>query len=818
MNQISQIIKKEWYVFLPLMLLCFFLGNGLVYGWQYFFWPYLQSPIIYEGDGLSYLYNFKRMSEDLWYYTGNRANYPWVSDFHDFPQSDFGNYLFFKIAIYFLGTYAAATNMYISMAFPLVFVAMYLLLRVLKISKLSSVIGAVSYAFLAYLFLRVSHIFFVWYFVVPGYIYIYFQLITRDYLPFTHWKKQWKSNLRMFFGLIFLTGFGGYYSLFALFGLIFCGLLVVAYRKEFWKSAYAVGVTGATILLGTALNIYPTLLYTRANGRNLESLIRIPLESELYSLKFSQLFLPNGYHVLGIFRQLSDFFNFNSSSINENVTVTVGLLPALGVLACLFFLLYRITMPYNKAGELLNDKRVLISGLFILFFILLTSVGGWVSLYALLVNSTARGWNRVSIFIACFGLITLCILLDAFYYYSKLLRNNKWLTAAGAALLITIVFLDQAPINDVYKINSPALADRFFKNEKYYQTIEASLPAKAAVFQLPYQIYPGSHVNGMGGYSHLEAHVHTKSLKWSFGGIMWREGEWFYRHLTDLPIPQQLDIARAMGFSGVYIDKRAFCDAGDFIEQATIDYVQNATMLDREQLEKTIIRNKPENRMFIPLPAPTDSVAQRQLANQYLKQIGYVIKTGVQPEPDGQWNEVLDFRRDKTPYFLKFVTGLSGRTFFDVKDPDNQLDPYRQDWRPNAKEELPCAVLERQKKESATDVPVGRWSDARIGKTVQLTFDRPLPQKFRLSITATAVGPNVGKPSIIKVGNVSRTLVFTKEMKKQQVDFEVPANSLVMDIIPYQPFDVSLESRDISANDRRLLGLHLQSMRVEKLD
>jgi hypothetical protein len=79
------------------------------------------------------------------------------------------------------------------------------------------------------------------------------------------------------------------------------------------------------------------------------------------------------------------------------------------------------------------------------------------------------------------------------------------------------------------------------------------------------------------------------------------------------------------------------------------------------------------------------------------------------------------------------------------------------------------------------------------------------------------VGPNVGAPTVIKVGNVTRTINLSYEMQKHQIDFEVPPHSKLMEIIPYKPVDVSLETRDVGSKDRRLLALHLQSMTFEKL-
>lgn len=816
MNQISLILKNEWKLVLPLMLLTFFLGNAFVFGWNYFWWPEATAPILYDGDGFAFLYNLKRLTEDTWYYTSQRANFPWVSEFHDFPQADFGNYLFIKVASWFLGSYIEAANLYISLGFPLAFMAMYIFLRVLNVSQVNSVLAALAYTFLSYHFLRITHIFFTWYFVAPCYIYYYYKLLLDEHILFTEWKTNKLSNVLHFLGLMLLASFGGYYSLFTLFGLVFCFLLLLCFRREFWKSVVGIFVSSLGILVGTFLNVFPTIWYSKTHGPNLEALIRVPLESELYALKIAQLFVPIGYHLQSFIRQFADFYNFNSANINENASATIGLISSLGVLISLLYLMVTLFNLSNKnLSPIVKDKRIIIGALFIVFFVLFASVGGWVALYALLINSTARGWNRISIFIACFGLLTSALVLD--YYYAKysLLAKSKWLKWSLSLVILVFVFVDQVPLNQVYVININHA--RFDQNEKYYQTIESNLPKGAAVFQLPFQTYPGHPVNGMGAYTSFEPHVHTQSLKWSFGGVKWREGEWFYRYLDDLPLAQQLDVARAMGFTGLLIDKRAYCDAGQWIETNAITYAAKSQGLEPAELKSKIIRNENQGRIFIPFGALDDTKAQKEKANQHLKQIGFVLNQNSIPIPNGKWFEKIDFRREKISSLIRFIDGVSTVEFAPIGRADTLLDPYQPNWRPNSSEELACEVKNRSRKQSKNFVPNGRWTDARLSPYVKITFDRNLPLKFKLDVTASAVGDNANKPTVIRIGQQERSIQFTNEMKVHSLEFEISEPLSKMEIIPAHPTDTSLKSRTIGASDRRLLGLLMQSMKVTEI-
>ena len=130
---------------------------------------------------------------------------------------------------------------------------------------------------------------------------------------------------------------------------------------------------------------------------------------------------------------------------------------------------------------------------------------------------------------------------------------------------------------------------------------------------------------------------------------------------------------------------------------------------------------------------------------------------------------------------------------------------------------MACEIEARKKRLPDNYVPVARWSDARLHKTIKLTFDRPLPKKLRIFITASAVGDNNHQPSVIKIGDVERKIQFTSQMQRYQLDLTIPESMMQMEIIPAEALDTSGKTRSIGASDRRLLALHLQSIQIIKL-
>ena len=123
-----------------------------------------------------------------------------------------------------------------------------------------------------------------------------------------------------------------------------------------------------TIVVSLVVNILPTIYYIYKNGYNYENLNRLPMESELYSFKISQLFIPAGYHILDKFRELSDFFYLQSAYANENATASLGILICVGLIISISNLLSNVLNREKINSVLLADTRILIAGLFILFF------------------------------------------------------------------------------------------------------------------------------------------------------------------------------------------------------------------------------------------------------------------------------------------------------------------------------------------------------------------------------------------------------------------------------------------------------------------
>jgi phosphoglycerol transferase len=109
----------------------------------------------------------------------------------------------------------------------------------------------------------------------------------------------------------------------------------------------------------------------------------------------------------------------------------------------------------------------------------------------------------------------------------------------------------------------------------------------------------------------------------------------------------------------------------------------------------------------------------------------------------------------------------------------------------------------------------GRWTDAVAAPQIKVRFDKPLPKKFVLELQANAFGPNEGKPTRIRAGNIER-VVTIKNVPSYAVytaEFDDVVSTDTIEIFPPNP--VLPREVDPASKDERKLGLGLVSLKIK---
>jgi phosphoglycerol transferase len=796
-SPIATLTKTEWRIWLPLAVLAFVGASLLMSGWPKGLIPELLTPYSYAGDGMAYLWNIQRAIEGTWYFTNNRSGFPFGSNHLDYPTSDTGNYLVIKLLGAIFKTAVATHNLYYLLGFSLAAIAAYLVSRSIGITRYFAIAVALIYAFTSFHFGRIGHLFFTWYFVAPLFFYVGFRLFSEK-LVFTNAQISLKAKVFNVLALIALASFGIYYAFFGCIVIVLCTGMATALNRS-WKHLREGLLMLSITFLGVLLNVLPSLIHIFQNGENREGVNRYASETELYALKITQLLLPRGDHRLDSFFEFASKYNGFFPNVTENISASMGAVASTGFL---ILVVVSLVSPFlsSKPNDIVPADQTssammrfnLLAALS-LGLVLMGTMGGFSSPFAMLISSSIRAWNRISIFITFISVVALVMAIDWLVNKYSNHRFKKFVGIALAFVIVVVGILDQT----VKPCHSCLLAnDQLAKNDQaFMQAIEKSVPKDSAIYQLPYIPYSdGGQVNGVGSYDHARGHLFSEKLKWSFGSMRGRDGDWFFRKLAQLPLSEQVSVVTAMGFSGIYIDRRGFIDASPTNDKKCSAYAASQVArlknncITNAELEQSITKaidtstnqqklvSKDNQLTFFPLKSYVQNQEELTKANTYIRAIGYQLINSVPVQLEGGFDEPIDLRKDDPdfPAYLGNVTGLSG-----------------------------VSILNEER--------IGRWSNALFAKRVTLWLAKPLPKKFRLQIRAQAAGLNAGKPMQIKIGKQTKDIIFSSEFETKSISFEIDEPVYKIEFKPADPFS---PARRWGYGDTGLIAVLFQQIQI----
>ena len=127
-----------------------------------------------------------------------------------------------------------------------------------------------------------------------------------------------------------------------------------------------------------------------------------------------------------------------------------------------------------------------------------------------------------------------------------------------------MALLDQTSGADVPPFRANAV--EYDSDEAFVADVEHRLGPKAMVFQLPVVAFPESRRPArMLDYDHFVGYLHSRQLRWSYGGMKGREADWQEAVRGQ---PTELLLARlvAVGFTGLTIDRFGYHDGAAALE------------------------------------------------------------------------------------------------------------------------------------------------------------------------------------------------------------------------------------------------------------
>jgi phosphoglycerol transferase len=676
------------------VIFSFEFASVLLLGWPDGLIPSIRLPYVFAGDALLSQWLAQR-AIDGWVLTNPRSGFPFGSSLYDYPNSDSGSFLIYKLLGNLTHSVYSAVDLYFLLGFPVIFAVAFVVLRSFGIRKVYSAMSALLFTFAPFHLSRLfyGHDLYTLYFGIPLFFYYGRNLFLHGQ---THWELKKPARIVGFVLIVAaLSSFSVYYAFFGIIVLVVCGIAGSGRTGKFRPFVNAALFCGA-IVIGVVLNLLPNIVYRETHSANPEVAARVPMESEIFALKTVHLLLPQPYHRIEAFGAFAR--KYDATFPLSNTTSSLGIVGTVGFLSIIL-----------AAGAALAGRRVgqhlAFASIVVLALLLTSTVGGFNVLFALFVSPLIRGWDRVSIFIDFGALLAVALMLERAKWIDG--DDYAWILRPffAAAVITTIGLWDQTPVS--YRDAVDTAFKKASADEGFVRKIEASMPKGAAIYQLPYIAFPESApLNHLVVYQLGTAFYNSEDLRWSFGGMAGRQGDLFYRALAEETVEKQLDVVRRLGFSGIYIDRRGYADHGTKI------VAEFASALADEKP----VEGDDGNVVFLKIPEHAALPPEGLTDEQLMTRAGYFAdEFGVRSNvtmADG-----IDFSSSaRVPYFVASLTGLS--------------------------------VAE----------VAGRWSDANLARSVVIRFKDNLPNLFMLDVSGVPFGPNAGKNLKIRIGSTQKEI------------------------------------------------------------
>ncbi len=531
--------------------------------------PLRYSPV---DDTKFYLMLVKGIADHGWYSSNTSLGAPFGQHLVDYPQgADSLNLLLIRLLALFSSNAALLINLFFLATFALSAFTSHLVLRVLGLSALSAGLCAVLFSLLAYHFFRgESHLFLSAYYAIPLTGYLFLRVLGGGTLfarrpAAGHRIAAWVScRTVLTLAICALVGSDNlYYATFAVVMLTGATVIGAVTRR---RAPAAQGFLLVAVIVATVgVNIAPSLVYRSEHGTNValeRSLAGNESSNEAFGLRLSNLLLPApGARIAPLRKATVEYDRSIAPGYCEACYASLGTVGDVGflwlTLCALLAVVGLAALPAR--GRLLRDAAI---GAWLA--IAVGSVGGLASLLELLVTPDVRAWNRISVLIAFFSLLSVGVLLDALLRCLGRRRHGRTLGPIALAGVLLFGAYDQTSASYIPAYRTTARQWR--SDERLVQEIEARMPRGAGIFELPYVPFPEGYPETAVGdeiatyatkYEPLRGYLHSRHLRWSYGAIKGRPADW-PGALSGQPLPYVLAAAGAAGFTGVWVDPAGF--------------------------------------------------------------------------------------------------------------------------------------------------------------------------------------------------------------------------------------------------------------------
>jgi phosphoglycerol transferase len=528
----------------------------------------LNVPLSYSGgDSTLSLVEARLISETGGTIVNNSIGAPFGNNGYDFSANMMHNFdnIILKLCVWIFKEPAISVNIFYFSLFIMIGLISFFVMRQLKIRHIYAILGSLTFEFMPYIFMRgINHLVLSAYQFVPLSILIcVWAYREEDFLVLNKNFFKNKKNIIALVSTILIANNG--ISYYAFFTCLFLAIVMVSKTIKTWNinSTIKPIILIGLICMFTAINAIPSYIYNLKNGTNNIAVTRSTADAEMYGLKITQLILPVNGHGIPFLENGINTYNTKMPLVNENRSSYLGVLGIVGFMSLLLFLFRKrnnnVTSDNISKLEILSEMNV--------FAVLFATIGGFSSIFSIMVSEVIRGHNRISIFIAYICIVAVMLFLEEFA--GKF--NKKVLYAIVIAFCVFGIWEQRPPnITGDY----PSISAAYKSDADFIHNIESQLPSKAMIYQMPYHKTPeAGPVNAMNDYQLYTGYIHSKTLRWSYGATKGRDGDKWFEAVSNYPLEKRIKTISLAGYSGIYIDRRAYTEGDITVLEKSIENI-----------------------------------------------------------------------------------------------------------------------------------------------------------------------------------------------------------------------------------------------------
>jgi len=546
----------------------------------------LSVPFRYSevDDTKFYLMLIKGILAHGWFLTNHNLGAPFHQQLYDYPQSADDLNLFMVKLIGLVSPHPGVViNVFLFLTFVLDGAAACLVLRRLGVSPLTSIVCAVLFAVLPYHFFRSdSHLFLSSYWSLPLTAYLFIAVLD-DRPLFTRRPSGGRvrrgltpPTLATVAMCAVIASTGLYYAVFGLV-MIAAAMVLKLLGRPRLRSLGPGLAAFALVLVVLVANLGPTAVYHAQHGGN-SAQVHSASQGDSLSMSASYLVLPPLHDRIAPLRHVTEHYANVTPPHGycEQCYESVGTTGDIGLIWLLVIAFGSLTGA-AFVGRVARVHRWSALGVAVVLAIAVT--GAVSSLTRVFVSNDIRAWNRMSVLIAFFALLTVGLLLDRLRAWirdrgarhARLARLGPW---PGILLVVAVLAFGVADQTSRFFVpNFAKDAAEYHSDAGLDAMIERTLPRGADIMELPYVPYPEGYQPYMAPgqtlpfseitnfeYELGRPYIQSHGLSFSYGAMKGRASNWSAQ-LAAKPLALSVIGATAAGFQGLTVDADGYPDA-----------------------------------------------------------------------------------------------------------------------------------------------------------------------------------------------------------------------------------------------------------------